>query len=1008
MIRWAVSRPAVVWATSITIVLGGAVAFTRLVLGSASVELPRLNVSIPWPGAAAELVEMYVATPVEAAIQSVRGVRKTHSDSNEGMVALTVELEPRADVQITRLAILERLELLQPTFDSLRIGRPSVTNYVPKDLSEEPLITLSINGPYTAGALVKLSTDVLEPRLSAVPGVAGIGTQGGTSLGVSVAYDPSFLRQVGVAPAAVQAALLRARVVQAVGDAQQGSMEREVTIRDQPNVISDLDKLPVIGRAGRVFRLGELATVRPDEDANGAFYRVDGQPAVILQISRLPGSDAIKTAAAVRAALAELKPKLPLGVRLEIRNDTSEDMAHDLRDLLTRGAIAFGAVILVIAIMLRDARAVALVIGSAAVAISGTALGLFIFRIPANMLTLAGLAMGIGILVQNGLVVAERLGTVPDSPRARGDAAARITPAVIGATMTTAVVLFPFLYLQGDTRAAFVPFASAFAMALAWSVLASVVMIPALAKGHRIHEASWPRIRHVYARIIAPLIRWRWITLGVTVLALGGLTWVFVKKVPRFSFSGFGQQRTYLTASISFPRGSDPEGLDRSIRELEDIAVGKPGVERTQAYSGGSTSAFLNVMFTHESEYSAIPLEMEELMTQRAVLIGGANVSVHGQGPGFYSGMGSMGMASFRIRVLGYSFSGVEALARDLKERLERIPRVRDVDIGTTSFGYGGGEKAFAITIEPNRAVLAQYGLTAQDLTYAVGREIRGAAGQMRLEIGGEEINVRLKTSGSRERTLNELRDAMIPTPSGGSVRLSAVSNVSEREALSTISREDQQFIRVVAYEFRGPNKLAQRTHDAFMKTVSTPPGYTVEDAAYSFYGQDKSEQGLWLVFSIGIVLVILSVALVFDSVWAAGVVFASLPVALGGVVLIFWLANAAFTREAAVGVILVVGHAVNQAILLVDSALQKRRANRRRGAPGLGIRQVLRSALDRGGMIILVTLSTLASLLPLAIGTRTTSLFGAIALAAAGGMTAGTLGALFVVPAMLVGRRRR
>ncbi len=272
-------------------------------------------------------------------------------------------------------------------------------------------------------------------------------------------------------------------------------------------------------------------------------------------------------------------------------------------------------------------------------------------------------------------------------------------------------------------------------------------------------------------------------------------------------------------------------------------------------------------------------------MTQRAVLIGGANVSVHGQGPGFYSGMGSMGMASFRIRVLGYSFSGVEALARDLKERLERIPRVRDVDIGTTSFGYGGGEKAFAITIEPNRAVLAQYGLTAQDLTYAVGREIRGAAGQMRLEIGGEEINVRLKTSGSRERTLNELRDAMIPTPSGGSVRLSAVSNVSEREALSTISREDQQFIRVVAYEFRGPNKLAQRTHDAFMKTVSTPPGYTVEDAAYSFYGQDKSEQGLWLVFSIGIVLVILSVALVFDSVWAAGVVFASLPVALGGVV---------------------------------------------------------------------------------------------------------------------------
>jgi HAE1 family hydrophobic/amphiphilic exporter-1 len=1009
MIRWAVSRPAVVWAASVIIVLGGAVSFTRLALATRTeVELPRLNVNVSWPGASAELVEMYIASPIEATIQSVRGVKKTRSDSNEGSASLVIDLEPGADVQIARLTILERLELLRPEFPP-GVSRPQVRNYVPEALATAPLLRLMLDGPYTPGALRKLVLDLFEPRITAVSGVAGVAPYGGTDPSVSVSYDPSFLRQLGVSPAALAEALTTARQIKALGLEKQGASEREVSVRDQPGAVEDLERLPVRGPAGRVFRMGELATIRPEEDARGMFYRIDGQPAIALVVSRLPGADAIKTSAAVRAALREIEPKLPPRVRVTIRADESEDLGTELKDLLLRGAMAFTAVILVVGFMLRDIRAVGLVMGSAAVAIAGTALGLYLFKIPANMLTLAGLAMGIGILVQNGLVVTERLGTVPDTPSSRALMASRITPAVIGATLTTAVVLFPFLYLQGNARAAFVPFAAAFVMALGWSVLSSVVMIPALARGHRIHEASWPRARRFYARLVAPLIRWRWITLTATTLMLVGLTWVFVKKIPRFSFSGFGfGQRTTLSAFITFPRGSDPQSLDQAVRELERIAVGRPGVEMVEAQSRGTSAAGLTVTFSKASEFSAIPLEMEELMTQRAVLIGGASVSVRGQGPGFSSGFGSVGMATFRIRVLGYSFSGVEQLSLDLKERLERIPRVRDVDNSTTS-SFFGRDRAFAVTISPDRPALARYGLTARDLNAAVSREIYGAAAQQRLEIGGEEVPVSVKAEGALDRSLDDLRDAVIPTPTGAPVRIGSVSLVSEQQALSAISREDQQYMRIVAYEFRGPNKLAQRTHDAFMKSVATPAGYRVEDAGFGFgFEPDNSERGLWLVFAIGIALVILSVALVFDSTWAAGMVFASLPVALGGVIAIFWIAKAAFTREAAVGVILVVGHAVNQAILLVDSALARRRANALRGVPGLGKRQVLRASLDRAGMIVLVTMSTLASLLPLAIGTSASSLFGAIALAAAGGMLAGTLGAMFVVPAMLVGRGPR
>ena len=1008
MIAWAVRRPAVVWATSAAMLLAGAMAFSRLALATrTTVELPRLQVSVSWPGASAELNEMYIASPIEAAIQSVRGIGKTHSESTDEGVNLTVDLEANTDVQLARLSILERLELLRRDFPP-GVSAPRVSNYVPSELQSEPLMLITMGGPYTPGALQKLASEVVDPRLSAVPGVAGLDVSGGAEFGVSVSYNARLLRQLGIDAGAITQALVQARSVQALGMETRGATQRPVSLRDQPGTIAALAELPVRGPGGRVFRVGELASVRPQEDQRGQFYRINGQPAIALSVVRLPEADAIKTAAAVRAALGEIQRTLPQGVTVTVVNDDSRELRTQLRDLLVRGGIAFAAVVLVLLFFLRDWRATSLVMLSAAIAVAGTALGLFVLRIPANLLTLAGLAMGIGILVQNGLIVAERLGTTSDTAEGRAAAARRIAPAVVGATLTTAVVLFPFLYLQGDARAAFMPFASAFVLGLAWSIVTAVVMIPALASGHRVHEAAWPRARRLYIRMLRPLVRYRWVTLVVTTAMLGALTWVFVTKVPRFAFGGFGDgQRTVIQAFLSFPRGSDPASLDDAMRELERVAVGKPGVERVSAQSFGAFGAGLQVLFRRGDELTALPLQLEEELTQRAVFIGGASVSVRGQGPGFASGMGGASIASFRIRVLGYSFAGVERLALDLKERLEGIPRVRDVDINTSSFF--GREKASSVVIEPDRQALSRFGVTAQEFGIAAAREMRSQSGAIRLEIGDDELPVTVQVEGASDRTLEELKEALVPTPSGTPIRLGVLARVSESEGLSAISREDQQYVRFVAYEFRGPNKLAQRTHDAFMTSIAVPAGYSVIDAGFGSFEPDESERGLWLVFGIGIALVVLSVAIVFDSVWGAAMVFLSLPVALGGVMAAFWLMDAAFTREAAVGVILVVGLAVNQSILVVDAALERRRRLMARGlAARLDRGMVLRAALDRSGMVVLVTLTSLASLIPLAVGVKTTSLFGAIALATAGGTLAGTFGAMIVVPAMLVGPRRK
>ena len=1000
MIGWATRRPAVVWATCGTLLLAGAVAFARLPLASrTTVELPRLMISAQWPGAAAELVETYLTSPMESAVQSVRDVRKTSSESGEGSARITVELEPDANVQLARLGILERLEILRPDFPPGSTS-PRVGNFVPEELDERPLLEYTLSGPYTPGALGRLADEQIVPRVSAVPGVAGVNSNGGTELGIAVAYDGPRLRQLGLKPQALSEALSRSRLVQALGEEQRGSMEHRVVLRDQPGVMEDLADLPISGTAGQIYRLGELAAIRQDEDAAGRFFRINGQSAVSLDISRLPNSDAIQTARRVREMMTELGTTLPPGARIELQSDESKELTKQLNDLMLRGAIAFLAVMLVLALALRNAKSVALVMGSAAVAIAGTALGLYLLRIPANLLTLAGLGMGVGILVQNGLVVVERLRSVPDTVEGRSEAGRRITPAVVGSTLTTAVVLFPFLYLQGNARAAFIPFAAAFSLALFWSVVASLVMIPALGAGHGMHGAGWPRMRAGYGRVVAGLLRFRWATLLVTLAILAGLTWGFVKKVPKSSFGGWGLgERTTLNVNLGFPRGSDPVTLERGMREFESLVVGVPGVERVIT-NGTRDRAFMTVIFEKAAGLGALPYELQETLTQRALLIGGATVGVQGRGPGFYAGGGGGGSQTFRVKILGYSFDGVEGLALDLKRRLERIPRVKSVDINAGSFW--GRERSYTVVLDPDRAALARYGLTATDFAQAVAREVQGPVGAQRLEIDGDEIQVTLKSAGARDRTLDELRLALVANPMGSPVRIGDLSRVDEREGLSNISREDQQYVRVMSYEFRGPPKLADRTHKAFMKSISVPAGYSVGDDAFGWVSDD-STKGLWLVFGIGVVLVVLAVAMVFDSVWAAAIVFASLPLALGGVVAAFWIAKASFSREAAVGVILVIGLSVNQAILLVDAALERRRGGGKERRK-LTLADVVEAAEERSGMIVLVTLTTLASLIPLAVGTDEDSLFGAIALATTGGTITGTIGAMLVVPAMVLG----
>jgi HAE1 family hydrophobic/amphiphilic exporter-1 len=989
-------RHAVVLATSAALLLAGALAVLRLPLATRSaVELPRLTVSAAWPGAAAELVETFLSSPIEAAVQPVRGVRKTSSESLEGVSRLTVELEPRTDLRLARLGILERLELLRADLPR-GATPPSVSNYVPEELAERPLLQYSLSGPLTAGALTKLVDERIAPRVSAVAGVAGVQRYGETIRRVAVRADPVRLRQLGVAPAVVQRALAGARVVQSVGAVHGAALEVPVLVRDEPATAEALLDLPLPLGNGRVLRLGDVAVVRQEEDAQNRFYRLDGRSAISLTIARQPQADAIRTAAAVRAVMDSIRPTLTAGTRLKVQSDESTGLSKQLADIGWRTAGAVGLTVLVLLVLLRRMRGVAAVLATSVVALAATALSLYVLGIPANLLTLAGLGMGLGILVQDPLIVAYGYG------EGDAEASSRLRPAVFAATLTTAVVLLPFLYLQGDSRAAFLPFAAGFGLALLWAMATALLLLPALAGTSFRALPRWPRFRRFTAQLLIRTRRWRFTTVVISLAALGGIGWLFWTKVPRNNYADWYGARTVLSARLSFPRGSDPRSLDEGMREFERIVVGQPGVEQVTT-NGSRDGAYMSVVFDPVAAQTSLPWEMQEALTQRALTIGGASVGVYGQGPGFSAGGSGGAMMTFRIKILGYSYAGVERLALDLQERLERIPRVREVDVNAGTFF--APSKAFNVTLQPDRAALGRYALTAEQLAAAVSREVQGPVAVQRLVVGGEELDVAFKTLGAEGRTLDQLRDALVVGDGGDAVRMRDVAEVGERSTLGAISREDQQYVRVVSYDFRGPSKLAQRTHKAFMLATTAPPGYVVSDDVFSWQA-DESHKGLWLVGGIGVLLVVLAVAFVYDSMSAAMVVLVGVPVALAGVAAAFLLAGATFTREAAVGVVLVVGLSVHQSVLMVDALLGL--ARRHDSPTGRAwTTAAVRAALRRSGMVTGVTVVTLASLIPMAVGDGADALSRWIALATAGGTVGGWGFALVGVP-LLLNRRRR
>ncbi len=1074
MIRLSIRRPVAVAMAYLAVALLGVAAWQNIPIELyPDTQHPRLTVVAQWVGSSPETVEAFLTSPLEAAVQQVKGVSKVTSTSVEGATTIDVEFNLGTDMDFARLDLQERMATLEEDLPPGATGL-RVSQWVPREFQEQTqaaILQYRVTGPYTMEALREFVDEIVVPEVVRLEGVADVRVDGGRRRMLEIELHRGRIESLELSPQQVRSAILGLDLVREAGSVRADGRESVVTIQNRPRSADEIRQAVLLSGGGRVVRVDDVARVRDTLEEARTYFRIDGQPVVSFSVIRGAGENTVRVADAVKAHLEAVEGRMPAGVRLVSleQRDQSLEIKRQLSDLRSRAIVSGLVIFVVLLVFLRSFRSAAVVFTTIVFSVLISLNLIYFGGLSLNLLTLMGLALGFGLIVDNSIVVLENVYRRWQEGEDRFTAAERgsrdVVLPILASTATTLIVFIPFVYLQGELRMYYVPLAIVVALTLTGSLFVAFTFIPALvarllgearsgvrpparpspgglaprleapglafagggipleddvptgdggrdaggggggtgggAGGVGIAGAAGdggagsPFYVRFYGGLLDFTLKYPW--LGVLFVAgcLAGSTWVFDQNVTRGQlWGGFGAQRTYISISIALPRGSDLERTEELARWFEEKVQAVAEVETFET-SVTEQRAVINAFFPDSLEFSPIPPAIKDQMYAYSLGFTGVDIRVTGFGPSFYGGGG--GAPNYSIVVQGYNYERVREIAENLATRLRNVSRVQDVDANAAG-GFFTRDRATEFVMTLDRVALARYNLTVQEFVARVNSALRGRTDLSTVKIEGDDIHFEVKLEGFRDLDVLGLGQTVITAGTGVPIRLGDVASMEERRVLSRILREDQQYTRVVAYEFRGPNRLGDLWHENIINSTQVPPGYTVKKRDFPRFDTEEARQ-IYSVLAVAILLIFMVTAALFESVRQPMVVLLTVPMALIGVFLMFFFAEATFTREAYIGVIMMGGIVVNNAILLVDHV------NRVRAETGLPLEAaVRRGTLQRVRPILMTTTTTVLGLLPLVLWTEGGSdgtIWNALAYTLIGGLLASTLLVLSVTPAL-------
>ena len=969
------------------------------------IDAPIVVVAVPYPGASPDVVEREVIEPIEEVIAGISGVDRMQSSSLDGFGTIIVEFvfekDPRTASQEVRDEISGVRNDLPPEMEE-----PILTRFDPND---QPIVSLTLSSPALTGAeLTRMVDPDITRRLRSIPGVAQVDLVGGIERELVIEIRPRALQASGVSVAQVVQAVQAQNLASPVGRLEGDLDERTIRLKGRLDSPSDFARLVVSESGGRIVRLGDIAGIRDgtEEPRSAALY--DDEDAVGIDIVKSRGYSTTAVAERIRAEVDEIQRTLPAGVTLRVVRDAGVRVAASVRSVQTALLEGAGLTVAVVFLFLNSWRSTVITGLALPVSVLASFVAVWAFGFTLNTMSLLGLSLAIGILIDDAIVVRENIvrhvEMGKDHHRAAFEGTDEIGLAVTATTLSIVVVFVPIAFLGGIAGQWFKPFGLTMACAVLVSLLVSFSLDPMLSAywpdPHR-PMASRPLLSRLlgrfndwfdrradgYKHVIAWALDHRFSMIGLAVatfaaaVALPVLGYVGASFAPEMDDSQFAIQ-------IETPPGSNLTYTRARAEEVARMARMQPEVLYTYASVGGEGEAVdegsVFVKLSAKSDRSRRQADVVADVRRGLTRLAGVSASIS---TGF-----NEGEKQIQLQLQGPDAGELARLADRIVAEVRQVPGAVDVGLSTK------GQKP-ELDVQLDRGLAGALDVTVGQVAQALRPAFAGIDVGDWIDPSGETRDVRIRLAPESRSVVADLEALPVavagPESAPRSVPLGQVARISESVGPARIDHLDRERVITVEANTEG-RALSDVVGDIMARVpaaVQLPPGYTLSQ------GGETEEQAVifgQIVVAIGVAIMLMYFVLVvqFGSFLEPFAILLSLPLSLIGVMLALLATGDTLNIMSMIGVVLLMGIVAKNAILLIDFAKWSVEA-------GLERREALiQAGRVRLRPILMTTFALIAGMVPVALGSGEGGDFRApLGISVIGGVLTSTLLTLLVIP---------
>jgi hydrophobic/amphiphilic exporter-1 (mainly G- bacteria), HAE1 family len=1004
----AIRRPVATTMLYLIVVSLGAVAFFYLPVDLLPrIEFPRLSVTVSYPNVGPEEIETIITDPLENALSGIPQLERLTSRSEEGRSRITLEFGQQTSIDEAANDVRAALDRIR---DDLPIEAepPAIWKF---DADAQEIVSLSVASRRDLSATTRLLERELSQRFEQIPGVGAITIVGGVYREIQVQLHRDRLRAAGLTGDDVAAALRTENVQLPGGNVRSGVSDLYVrTLGEYRDLVEIGSTVVSTSDTGVPIRVRDLAAVVDGYQDVGNLAEVNGRPVVRLRVQKQSGANTVAVVDRIREEVAAINAE-----REDVHVTVDRDQSLFIRESMAnvRSSALFGGLLAVVVlyVFLRNGASTGIIALAIPISIVAAFAVLYFAGLTLNQMTFGGLALGIGMIVDNAIVVIENIVRQRQQGRDATAAASvgtrEVAGAVIASTLTTCVIFLPVVFMRTTSGQLFQTLALVVVFTLGCSLLVALTLVPVLAArlltapedtgaapASRVSRAfAWLDLR--YEQALSGALANRGLVVSVTLLLVlvAGAFWtrIPVELAPELDTDT-------IDVELEMGRGTSIAVARAYLDELERVVrpVLPEGQVASVATQMWSDNAEVEIRLVDASRRTIDPSVLaDRLREATAGRIPGAEVRVDAQ-----SGLwilrrifsASGGDEAVEVQLRGYDLATAVTLAREVRTRMEQVPGVVEVDVSQEE---GRPERNLYF----DRARIADVGLSVQDVAAAVQTGVAGRlAGYFRE--GGEQFPITVRLRPDDRLSADDLRALPVRAPGGQVLPLSALVRAESARGPTTIDRIDGQRVTYITANLATGVALGDAVAGIRGATADLPmpSGFSL-----TFGGAWREQQRASRDFAIAIVLALGLVYMVmagqFERYVDPLLVMTSVPVALVGVVPALLLTGTTLNVQSVMGIVMLVGIVVNNAIVLVDYI------NLRRREDGLAAREAaIASARARLRPILMTTATTVLGLLPLALGWgEGAGLQAPLARVVVGGLTASTLVTLLLVPVLYV-----